>query len=240
MTQAIPVFKREFLGYFRSPVGYVFLAIFNLAATVLTFFAMDFFRSDEASLRLFFESLPLMFIFFVPAAGMRLWAEERRSGSIELLFTLPLTTAEAVLGKFLAAWAFITLGVLTTFPFVVTVAYLGDPDWGVLFSSYLGTILMAASYLGICSVTSAVTRNQVISFVASALVCLVLTLLGYDRFSGLLKGVLPAGVVEGFANFSFTTHFESMTRGLADLPSLVFFIALTFFALLLNVIVLER
>jgi ABC-2 type transport system permease protein len=145
MTQVIPVFKREFFGYFRSPVAYVVLAGFHLLAAAMTFFVFRFFETNEASLITFFNSLPWIFLFFAPATAMRLWAEEKRAGTVELLFTLPLTTAEAVVGKFLAAWAFLAIGILLTLPFALTVAYLGDPDWGAIFTGYLGGILMAAS-----------------------------------------------------------------------------------------------
>lgn len=240
MTQAIPVFKREFLGYFRSPVAYVVLAGFHLLAAALTFFVYGFFDTNEASLITFFSALPWIFVFFVPATAMRLWSEEKRAGTVELLFTLPLTTAEAVIGKFLAAWAFIAIAVLLTFPFALTVAYLGDPDWGVMFTGYLGGILMAASYLGICSLTSACTRNQVIAFILGLIACLVLTLLGWSFFSEILNFIFPVWFVDVLSNFSFATHFDSMMRGLIELKAVVFFLSLTAFALLSNIVVLEH
>jgi gliding motility-associated transport system permease protein len=240
MTQVVPVFKREFLGYFRTPVAYVVLGVFHLIATVVTFFASGLLKSDSASLEPFFFWMPWIFVFVVPAAAMRLWADEKRSGTIELLFTLPVTTTEAVVGKFLAAWAFISIAVLLTFPFALTVAYLGDPDWGVIFTGYFGSILMAAAYLGICSLASALTRNQVIAFLLGAFVCLVIAFLGFSLFSGFISSVLPVGLVDALSNFSFSTNFDSMTRGLIELRSLVFFAAVTVITLVANVIVLER
>jgi ABC-2 type transport system permease protein len=240
MTQVIPVFKREFFGYFRSPVAYVVLAGFHLLAAAMTFFVFRFFETNEASLITFFNALPWIFLFFAPATAMRLWAEEKRAGTVELLFTLPLTTAEAVVGKFLAAWAFLAIGILLTLPFALTVAYLGDPDWGAIFTGYLGGILMAASYLGICSLASALTRNQVIAFIIGLLTCLVLTLLGWSFFSEILNFVFPVWFVDVLSNFSFATHFDSMMRGLIELKAVVFFLSVAAFSLLANVVVLER
>jgi ABC-2 type transport system permease protein len=171
---------------------------------------------------------------------MRLWSEEKRSGTVELLFTLPVTTLDAVLGKFLAAWSFLVLAIALSFPMAITVGYLGHPDWGVMATSYLGSILMAGAYLGICSFTSALTKNQVISFVVSVLVCVVLVFLGWSVFSPVLEAVLPVAVVDVLANFSFITHFEGFLRGIVDLKDVVFYLSLTGFSLFLNVVVLER
>jgi ABC-2 type transport system permease protein len=240
MKQVVPVFKREFLGYFRSPVAYVVLAAFHLLAAALTFFVVGFFDTNEASLITFFTILPWIFVPFVPATAMRLWSEEKRAGTVELLFTLPLTTTEAVFGKFLAAWAFVSIAVLLTFPFALTVAYLGDPDWGVMFTGYVGGILMAAAYLGISSLASAVTRNQVIAFILGLLACLFLTLLGWSYFSEILNLIFPVWLADALSNFSFMTHFDSMMRGLIELKSVVFFLSLAGFALCANIVVLER
>lgn len=241
MKHLFPVFQREFQGYFRSPVGYVVLTALVLLTMMFWLFGTQFFRGSTASLEGMFAIMPWIFCLFAPATAMRLWAEEKRSGSIELLLTLPITTTEAVLGKFLAAWAFISLGVALTFPAVFTVAYLGDPDWGAIVTGYLGTILMAASFLGICSLGSATTRNQVIAFIIGLFVCLILVFLGHNMFSGFLTGLeAPVWFVDALANFSFTTHFESMTKGLVDVAGLVFFLSVTIVALIANIIVLER
>ena len=240
MSQITPVFKREFLGYFRSPVAYVFLIVFLMASVGLAFFVGNFFKANLASLDSYFVFHPWLFLFLIPAVGMRLWAEEKRTGTVELLFTLPITTLEAVLGKFFAAWAFLTLAILLSFPMAITVGYLGSPDWGVIASSYLGSILMAGSYLGVCSLTSALTKNQVISFVLSVLGCLILVFLGWSVFNGVLGAVLPTWVVDLLANFSFTTHFEAFTKGIIDPKDVIFFLSLTGFTLFLNVVALER
>jgi ABC-2 type transport system permease protein len=238
--QIVPVFKREFLGYFRSPVAYVFLVVFLVASVGLAWFVGNFFKADLASLDRFFEFHPWLFLFLIPAAGMRLWSEEKRSGTIELLFTLPLKPLDAVLGKFLAGWAFLALAILLSFPMALTVGYLGSPDWGVIASSYLGSILMAGAYLAVCSLTSALTRNQVISFVVSVLLCLVLVLLGWSVFNGLLGAALPVWAVDLLANFSFITHFDAFCKGIVDPKDVIFFLSLAGFALFLNVLALER
>lgn len=240
MSQITPVLKREFLGYFRSPVAYVFLVVFLMASVGLAFFVGQFFRANQASLESFFVFHPWLFLFLIPAVGMRLWSEEKRSGTVELLFTLPLTTLDAVLGKFLAAWAFLAVAILLSFPMAITVGYLGDPDWGVIASGYLGSILMAGSYLGVCSLTSALTKNQVISFVLSVLACLVLVFLGWSVFNGALSAVLPVWAVDLIANFSFVTHFDAFTKGIIDPKDIVFFLSLTGLTLFLNVVALER
>lgn len=240
MSQITPVFKREFLGYFRSPVAYVFLIVFLMASVGLAFFVGQFFRANQASLESYFVFHPWLFLFLIPAAGMRLWSEEKRTGTVELLFTLPLTTFEAVLGKFLAAWAFLAIAILLSFPMAITAGYLGDPDWGVIASGYLGSILMAGSYLGVCSLTSALTKNQVISFVLSVIACLVLVFLGWSIFNNVLSAVLPVWAVDLVANFSFVTHFDAFTKGIIDPKDVVFFLSLTGFTLFLNVVALER
>jgi ABC-2 type transport system permease protein len=242
MNQVLPVFQREFRGYFRSPVAYVVLAAFALLTTMLWLFSprMPFFESNQASLDLLFVWMPWVFCVFAPATAMRLWAEEKRSGTVELLLTLPLTTTAAVLGKFLAAWAFLALAVLLSFPAIFTVAYLGQPDWGVVLTGYLGTILMAAAYLGISSLTSALTRNQVIAFILGLVVCLSLTALGDDYFSDLLRATVPGGLADALANFSFATHFRTMTIGIVDVSALFYFGSVTVATLIANIIVLER
>jgi len=239
-SQTLSIFKREFLGYFRSPVAYVFLVAFLVAGVALAFFVGNFFGENQASLERYFMFYPWLFLFFIPAAGMRLWSEEKRSGSIELLFTLPVTVLDAVLGKFLAAWAFLVLAILLSFPMAVTIGYLGHPDWGVVAASYFGSILMAGAYLGICALTSALTKNQVISFVLSVISCTVILFLGWSVFSGLLASVFPVGVADALANFSFITHFNAFTKGIVDPKDVTFFLSLTGFTLFLNVIVLER
>jgi ABC-2 type transport system permease protein len=240
MTQISPIFKREFLGYFRSPVAYVFIAVFLIASVGLAFFVGNFFKANLASMESYFVFHPWLFVFFSSAAGMRLWAEEKRNGTVELLFTLPVTTIEAVIGKFLAAWAFFAIAILLSAPLVVTAGFLGSPDWGVIATSYLGSILMAGAYLGLSSLTSAITKNQVISFVLSVLFSLILVFLGWSVFNDALGAVFPQWFVDLLANFSFTTHFDAFTKGIVDPKDLVFFLSLTAFTLFLNVVALER
>ncbi len=241
MKVTFSLFKREFLGYFRSPVAYVFLAVFLVAATGLPWFLGGFFESNDASLRPFFIFLPWVFLFLVPAVGMRLWSEEKRSGTWELLFTLPVGIWHAVTAKFLAGWAFVSLALLLTFTMPVTIAYLGSPDWGPVFSGYLGGILMAGAFLGICSAVSALTKNQVISFVVSVILCLALVLLGWSAFNELMLALnFPVWLVDALANFSFVTHFEGMISGLIRLRDILFFLSLMIFSLCVTVLILER
>ena len=242
MRQITPIFNREFFGYFRSPVAYVFLIVFLFASVGLAFFAGGFFKGRIATLESYFYFHPWLFLFLVPAAGMRLWSEEKRSGTVELLFTLPVTTLEAVLGKFLAAWAFLAIAILASFPMAITLGYLGDPDWGVIVSGYAGSVLMAGGYLGVCSLMSALTKNQVISFVLSVFVCVLLVLLGTSMFTGFLTGFLgmPVGIADLVANFSFLTLFVAFTKGVIDPKDILFFLSLMGFTLFLNVVALER
>jgi len=240
MTQVLPLFKRELLAYFRSPVAYVFLVVFSLASIGLAFFVGGFFKAGLASMESYFTFYPWLFLFLIPAAGMRLWSEEKRTGTVELLFTLPITTLEAVVGKFLAAWAFLTLAILLSVPLAGTVAYLGSPDWGIIVSTYIGATLMAGAYLGVCSLTSALTKNQVISFVISVVACLVILFLGWSVFSEVLGSVFPVWFVDLLSNFSFITHFDAFTKGIIDPKDVIFFLSLIGFTLFLNVVALER
>lgn len=241
MRQIAPIFKREFLGYFRSPVAYVFLVAFLVLSVALAFSPFGgIFRAGQASLDRYFMFFPWLFLFLVPAVGMRLWSEEKRSGTVELIFTLPITTLEAVLGKFLAAWAFLALAIVLSFPLAITIGYLGDPDWGIVVTTYAGAILMAGGYLGICVLTSALTKNQVISFVLSIIVCAFIVFLGYSGFTEILENVFPVVVADALANFSFITHFDAFTKGIIDPKDVIYFLSLMGFTLFLNVLVLER
>ena len=241
MSPLTPVLKREFLGYFRSPVAYVFLVVFLTASVGLAFFVGHFFDAGQASLESYFVFHPWLFLFLIPAGGMRLWSEEKRAGTIELLFTLPVTTLQAVLGKFLAAWAFLGLAILLgVIPMAATVGYLGDPDWGVILSSTLGSLLMAGAYLGVCSLMSSLTKNQVISFVLGVIACLVLLFLGWSVFNDVLYAVFPVWFADLLANFSFASHFDAFTRGIIDPKDVVYFLSVSGFALFLNVLALER
>jgi len=225
------IVKRELGGYFTSPIAYVFLIIFLLLTGFFTFTVGSFFERGEASLVSFFTWHPWLYLFLVPAVGMRLWSEERRLGTIELLLTMPVTTWEALVGKFLASWLFLALALALTFPVVITVNYLGSPDNGVIFTGYVGSLLLAGSYLAVTCMPSAMTRNQVISFIVAVLICLFLILAGYEPVTGLLSRFASARVVDLVAAFSVMTHFEGFQRGVVDLRDVVFFASLIGFAL---------
>ncbi len=231
--------KKELMGYFYSPVAYVFLVIFLLSTLGSTFFLGRFFATNQASLESFFIFHPWLYLFLIPAVGMGLWAEERSQGTIELLLTLPIDLFEAVLAKFLAGWAFIGLALALTFPMPLTVAYLGEPDWGVIIASYLGSFLMAGSYLAITLVFSSLTRNQVIAFILSVMVNFTLVLAGWGVFTDLIEPLLGVGLTEVISGFSFSTHFTNLGRGILDSRNLVFFLSLILGGLYLNALILE-
>jgi len=219
------VFKRELKSYFTTPIAYVFLVIFLSFSAYLPF-RQGFFEMRQADMRAFFMNLPLLFIILVPATAMRLWAEERRVGSIELLFTLPITVTQAVLGKFLAAWLFLAIALALTFPMPITVCYLGDPDIGLIITGYLGSLLMAGGFLAIGCFFSVVSKNQVISFVLSVVACAVLVFAGMPTTLNYLSTFLPAGLVSAIETMSFRTHFESLQKGVMEFKDISFFVLL--------------
>jgi len=239
MNMFMPLFKREFLGYFRSPVAYVFIVIFLLAAVGCAFFLGRFYESNQASLEIFFAYIPWLYLVFVPAVGMRLWAEERRSGTIELLFTMPITVTEAVLAKFCAGWAFLGIALLLTFPLVVTANFLGDPDNGVIFAGYLGTFLMSGAFLSVACCTSALTKNQVISFILGVVICFIMVLLGWGVFTNVMASFLPATLIDFISSLGFMSHYQGISRGLIDTRDLVYFFSVIAFCLTLNSYVLN-
>lgn len=216
------VFKRELKSYFATPLAYVFLVIFLAAAGYLTFKA-GFYQIGQADLRTFFMNLPLLFIFMVPATAMRLWAEERKVGSVELLFTLPVTIAQAVLGKFLAAWAFLGIALALTFPMVWTVFYLGNPDVGPIVTGYLGSFLMAGGFLAVGCFFSALSKNQVIAFVLSLVACAVLVYAGMPTTLNYLSTFLPAGLVSAVEGMSIQIHFDNLQKGVVQFKDLAYF-----------------
>jgi ABC-2 type transport system permease protein len=224
--------KRELAGYFSSPVAYVFIVIFLLLAGFFTFMAGGFFERGQASLEnSFFIWHPWLYLFLVPAAGMRLWAEERRVGTLELLLTLPITAWQAIVGKFVASWLFLLLALVLTFPVVITVNYLGSPDNGVIFAAYVGSFLMAGAYLAIGCMTSAMTRNQVVSFILSFVICLLLVLCGFPPVTNLLTRWDVPWLVNTVAAFSVITHFEYFTKGVLDSRDIIFFLCVIGFSL---------
>jgi ABC-2 type transport system permease protein len=225
--------KRELVGYFASPVAYVFIVIFLLLTGFFTFMLGGFFERNDASLAAFFVYHPWLYLFLVPAVGMRLWSEERRSGTMELLLTMPITTWQAIVGKFLASWLFLGIALVLTFPIALTVNYLGSPDNGVIITSYFGSFLLAGAYLSVTCMTSAMTRNQVISFIVSVVICFLLILVGYPPVTEFLSNVvgLNRHWVEGIASVSVMTHFDWMQRGVIDSRDLVYFASLILFSL---------
>ncbi|MCC6659379.1 MAG: ABC transporter permease subunit [Phycisphaerales bacterium] len=233
------IFKRELGGYFVTPLAYVFIVIFLLLAGVFTFSMGGFFEAGQADLRAFFNFHPWLYLFLIPAVSMRLWAEERKSGTVELLMTLPIPLWASVLGKFLAAWVFCGLALALTFPVWITVNYLGDPDNGTIVAGYLGSFLMAGGFLAIGSCISATTRSQVIAFVVSVVVCFAFLVAGFSPVMDQIKGWAPQWLIDQVARFSFMTNFELISRGVLALRDLVFFVSLIGLFLFATGVVLE-
>ncbi|MEN3352025.1 MAG: gliding motility-associated transport system permease protein [Betaproteobacteria bacterium] len=234
------IMKRELGGYFTSPIAYVFLVIFLLLTGFFTFTVGNFFERGEASLVSFFTWHPWLYLFLVPAVGMRLWSEERRLGTLELLLTMPITIWQAIVGKFLASWLFLALALALTFPVIITVNWLGDPDNGVIVAGYVGSLLLAGAYLAISCMTSAMTRNQVISFILSVMICLFLILAGYTPVTDLLTRFANAFVVQVIAAFSVMTHFEAFQRGVLDTRDVIFFVTVIGFALFTTGVIIRN
>jgi ABC-2 type transport system permease protein len=231
MKPIITIAKRELSGYFASPVAFVFIVIFLLLTGFFSFMVAGFFERGQASLEPFFVWHPWLYLFLVPAVGMRMWSEERRLGTIELLLTMPVTPWQAIVGKFIAAWAVVGLALALTFPVWMTVNYLGDPDNGVIFAGYLGSFLMGGAYLAITAMTSAMTRNQVVAFIVSVVLSLFLILAGYPPVTNLLIAWAKPWLVEGIAAFSVMTHFESIQKGVLDSRDVLYFLSVIVFSL---------
>lgn len=239
MQGTLNVFRRELAGYFNTPLAYIFIVIFLFLTGIFCFYLGSFFERGQADLKAFFQFHPWLYLFLVPAISMRLWAEERKSGSIELLLTLPMPLSATVLGKFLAAWAFTVIALLLTFPMWITVSYLGDPDHGVIIASYIGSMLMAGGYLAIGSCISATTTNQVIAFVISVVVCFLFTVSGAPIVLDFFATWAPQPILDTIASFSFLTHFNSITDGVIDARDAVYFLSLIGFWLFANLFVVE-
>ena len=233
------VCRRELIGYFSTPIAYVFIVIFLAAIGAFTFFLGGFFTRGQATLESFFQFHPWLYLFLIPAVTMRLWAEERKSGSIELLLTLPVSTSSAVLGKFVAAWAVAALGLLLTTTIWLTVNYLGSPDNAAIAAGYLGSFFMAGGYLAIGAFVSAMTRNQVIAFIVTAALCFVFTASGLGVVLEFFSGWAPSAVLDAVANISFLEHFRQVSRGVVDLRDVVFFVSTIVFFLFANVVAVE-
>ena len=239
MNHVLPIFKREFAAYFATPLAYVFIVIFLFAMGVFTFYVGHFYENGIADLTVFFGFHPWLYLFLVPAISMRLWAEERKSGTIELLLTLPVPLWASVVGKYLAAWAFTGIALLLTFPIWLTVNFLGEPDNGVILASYIGSFLMAGGYLAIGACVSAATANQVIAFVVSVVVCFLFTVSGAPLVLDFFRGWAPLPLIDAVSSFSFLTHFTSITHGVIDLRDVVFFGSLIALFLAANVVIVD-
>ncbi|MEE2760324.1 MAG: ABC transporter permease subunit [Pseudomonadota bacterium] len=217
------IIKRELAAYFATPLAYVFIVIFLAMSGALTFFMGAFFERGQADMSSFFNFHPWLYLFLIPAVSMRLWAEERKTGTVELLLTLPTPTWSIVVGKFLAAWAFIGIAVVLTFPLWITVNFLGEPDNGVIVASYIGSLVMAGAYLAVGSCLSAVTKNQVIAFIISSVVCFLFLMSGLEFVQSFFQSWAPEFVLDALRSLSFLTHFHTIIRGVIDLRDVIYF-----------------
>lgn len=224
MSPTIAVMRRELRSYFVTPVAYVFLVIFLVLSGILTFYAGDFYDRRVADLQPFFEMHPWLYLILVPAVSMRMWAEEAKSGTAELLITLPMTLWQAMLGKFLAAWLFVGLALLLTFPIWITVNYLGSPDNGIIIAGYLGSWFMAGAFLAIGACLSTLTSSQVVAFILTAVVCVLLILAGQSQVLDFFQGAFPRRLVNGVAHLSMLRHYEAIARGVLDVRDLLYFV----------------
>ena len=239
MKNISAIFKRELRGYFATPVAYVFIVIFLFLTGVFTFYLGNFYESNQADLEPFFRFHPWLYLFLIPAISMRLWSEERKSGTIELLMTLPVTLAEAVVGKFLAAWCFTAIALALTFPMWITCNYLGDPDNTVIAAGYIGSLFMAGGFLAIGSCISAFTKNQVIAFVISVVICFLFIVSGFPLVLDFFRAWAPQAIVNLISSFSFLQHFNSIEKGVIDARDVVYFGTLIAFWLYANTLVIS-
>lgn len=239
MSQLITIVKRELRSYFVTQLAYVFILIFLMLSGVFTFYLGNFYERGQADLMPFFNFHPWLYLFLVPAISMRLWSEERKSGSIELLMTLPIKKFDAVLGKFLAAWIFTGIALVLTFPLWITVNYLGQPDNGAIFTGYLGSWLMAGGFLAIGSCMSALTKSQVIAFILAGMVCLLFVLAGFPMVLNLFEDWVPLIVLDGLASLSFLAHFSAISKGVVSLNDLLYFLSMIFAWLFATRIIVE-
>lgn len=239
MSTVCTIAKRELAGYFATPLAYVFIIVYLFLTGIFTFYVGNFFERGEADLVPFFDFHPWLYLFLIPAIAMRLWAEERKSGTIELLLTLPVPLWAAITGKFVAAWAFTGIALALTFPMWITVNYLGQPDNGVILAGYVGSFLMAGAYLAIGSCLSAATRNQVVAFVLTVVVCFLFTVSGAPMVLDVFAGWAPQAIVDTVASFSFLTHFNGIVAGVIEVKDIVFFATLILAALAANAIVID-
>jgi len=231
--------RRELRSYFATPLAYVFIVIFLALTGLFTFYLGGFYERGQADLAPFFNFHPWLYLFLVPAIAMRLWAEERKSGSVELLMTLPVTLWQAVLAKFLAAWLFIAVALALTFPIWITVNYLGEPDNGVIVAAYIGSLLMAGGFLAIGSCISAANRNQVVAFIITVVICFIFMLAGFPLVLDLFSGWLPGPLLDAVASLSFLTHFSAISKGVLDVRDVLYFLLVIGVWLVATTIVLD-
>lgn len=237
VTKAI--FKREFLSYFNSSIAYVVLIIFLILQGFFTFYVSGLYETGQADLQPFFSWHPWIFLFLVPSVTMKLFSEERRTGTIELLSTFPVTTTEIILGKFLAAWLFISIAIILTFPVVITIMYLGNPDLGAVLTGYIGSIMLAGGLTGIGIFTSAITKSQVVSFLSAVTISLFFILSGHTPIIEAISSFAPTPIVNTIAGMSFLTHFKAMTRGILDFRDIFYYISVIIFMLTANSVILN-
>ena len=229
------IFDRELKGYFRTPLASIFLLVFLALSSGMTFFLGRFFERDQADLTAFFAWHPWLFLILMPAIGMRLWAEERRSGTIELLMTLPVTNTQLVIGKFLASWIFTLIALILSMPIWITVNYLGNPDNNVIFISYIGSWLMAGAFLALTSCLSTLTKNQVIAFIISSISGFILVMAGFGLVLSAVRSWAPIWLTETIRSMSFLSHFNRIQMGVFDFSTLLFFVSMIVFCLWINI-----
>ena len=239
MRNVSVIFHREFTGYFSTPLAYVFIVIFLALSGALTFYLGRFFERGQADLASFFTFHPWLYLFLIPAVAMRMWAEERKSGTIELLMTLPVSTFQVVLGKYLAAWTFVSVALILTFPMWLTVNYLGNPDNGVILAGYIGSLIMAGAFLAVGSCISALSKNQIIAFIVAAAVSFLFLSSGLDMVLAFFRGWAPEFVVDAIGSLSFLTHFVAITGGVIDLRDFIFFASVIALSLFINVALVD-
>jgi ABC-2 type transport system permease protein len=231
--------RRELAAYFTSPVAYVFIVIFLALAGGLTFFFGQWLERGQADLQVFFIYHPYLYLFLIPAVGMRLWAEERKSGTMEFLMTLPVSTGQAVVGKFIAAWIFTGIALLLTFPIWITVNFLGSPDNGVIVTAYVGSWLMAGGFLALSASVSALTQNQVVAFVLAAIICFIFLMSGVEIVQAFFRAWTPQNFVDAVAELSVLTNFSDLSQGVIDIRDILFFASVIGVALFINTAIVE-
>jgi ABC-2 type transport system permease protein len=239
MSLLYVIFKRELMSFFSTPIAYVFITIFLFMSGLFTFYIGGFYERGQADLIPFFNFHPWLYLFLVPAIAMRGWAEERKSGTIELLMTLPVSTLQLVLGKFMAAWTVMGIALMLTFPLWLSVNYLGRPDNGIIVAAYLGSWLMSGAFLAVSLCMSALTKNQVIAFVLAVVCCFLFVFIGSEILLNVFKNWMPNWALDTLSSFSFLSHFESISKGVIALNDLGYFVIVMAVWLYASLLVIE-